>query len=97
MSGLLLAAVYTRTWAGSINDTTTIGVSRSTSASASTDASSSTPGSDHSLLGVLSPILADAAPHQAQKSCKPDTIYSAHDVIGDPDTCYLNRVNVPIR
>jgi hypothetical protein len=96
IGGLLLAAVSVPVWAGSVDATTTTGASSSSGASSSTGGSSVASGADHSLVGVLSPILADAAPHQAQKICKTDSLYSAHDVIGDPETCYLNRVNVPL-
>jgi hypothetical protein len=96
IGGLLLATVYTPAWAGSANDTTISGGSTSVGAATSTGTSSSAPGADHSLVGVLGPLLADAAPHQAQKRCQPETLYSQHDVIGDPDVCLLNRVNVPI-
>jgi hypothetical protein len=96
IGGLLLATVYTPAWAGSANDTTISRGSTFTGASTTTGTSSSVPGADRSLLGVLSPLFADAAPHEAQKRCKPDTLYSQHDVIGDPNACFLNRVNVPI-
>jgi len=82
MGGLLLAAVYTPAWAGSAGDTTAAG-QPSTAVSA-----------DRSLVGVLSPLFADAAPHQAQKTCKSDSLYSQHSVVGDPDACFLNRVDV---
>jgi hypothetical protein len=96
MGGLLVAAVYTPAWAGSANDTTISGGSTSVGAAKSTGTSSSAPSVDRSLISVLSPLLADAAPHEAQKRCKADGLYSQHDVIGDPDACFLNRVNVPI-
>jgi hypothetical protein len=93
IGGSLLATVSTSAWAGSANDTTTTG-SPSTGTSTSSGASAPAPGADHSLIGVLSPFLADAVPHDAQKRCKPDTLYSQHDVNGDPDACFLNRVDV---
>lgn len=99
MGGLLLATVSTPAWAGSANDTTTTSGLTSAGAAMSISASSSSsPGSgaDRSLIGALSPFLADTAPHAAPKLCQPDSIYSRHDVIGDPDVCLLNRVNVPI-
>jgi hypothetical protein len=96
MGGILLAAACTPAWAGSANDTTTRGAPTSTGASTFSGASSPVPGADHSLVGVLNPLLADTTPHAAPKSCKADTLYSQHDVIGDPNACFLNRVNVPI-
>ena len=82
MGGLLLAAVYTPAWAGSANDTSTAG------------ASSAAAGSDRSLVSVLSPLLNVSTPHQAQKSCKPDSLYSQHSVVGDPEACFISRVDV---
>jgi hypothetical protein len=95
MGGLLLATVYTPAWAGSANDTTTTAALTSTGASTSSDLSSPAPGTDHSLVNVLNPLLADAAPHKAPKSCKADTLYSQYDVIGDPNACILYRVSIP--
>jgi len=91
MGGLLLATVYTPAWAGSANDTATSSRSTSTGASTSAGASPSAPGSGRSLVGVWSQLLADASPHETQKGCKPDTLYSQHDVNGDPDACLVNR------
>jgi len=93
MGGLLIAAVSAPAWAGSAKDATITG---SPGDSTSTDASSPTRGVDRSLIGALSPFLADAVPHEAQKRCATDSLYSQHDVNGDPDACYLNRINVPI-
>jgi hypothetical protein len=82
MGGLLLAAVYTPAWAGSANDPSTAG------------ASSAAAGSDRSLVSVLSPILAVNTPHQAQKNCKADSLYSQHSVVGDPDACFMSHFDV---
>ena len=82
MGGLLLASVYTSAWAGSANDSTEAGHSQAA------------PDADRSLVGVLGSLLADAGPHQAQKNCKADSLYSQHDVVGDSDACFLSRVDV---
>lgn len=82
MGGLMLAAAYAPAWAGSANDPTAAAPSQSAAVA------------DRSLVGVLSPFLAVAAPHEAQKNCKPDTLYSHHDVVGDADACFVNRFDV---
>jgi hypothetical protein len=93
MGGLLIATVSTPAWAGSAKDATSTG---SPNSATSTDASSPKGGVDRSLIGALSPFLADAAPHEAQKRCRTDSLYSQHDVNGDPDACFLYRVSVPL-
>ena len=60
------------------------------------DSSGTAPAADRSLIGVLSPLLADAAPHQAQKACKPDSLYSQHSVVGDPESCFISRFDVRV-
>ena len=79
MGGLLLAAVYTPAWAGS---DTAVGAPQAAASG------------DGSLVGVLSPLFANVATHQAQKDCKADTLYSVHDVVGDPDACFKNKLDV---
>jgi hypothetical protein len=79
MGGLLLAAVYTPAWAGSANAPSTAGTS------------SAAVGTDRSLVNILNPLLAVGAPHQAQKNCKADTLYSQHSVVGDPDACFMGH------
>ena len=83
MSGLLLAVSYAPAWAGSAGNS-------------SAASSATAPAADRSLIGVLSPLLADAAPHQAQKACKPDSLYSQHSVVGDPASCFINRFDVRV-
>jgi hypothetical protein len=36
---------------------------------------------DQLLFGMLAPVLTDPADHAAPKTCKPGTLYSAHDVV----------------
>lgn len=50
-----------------------------------------TKSADHSPLGILAPILTESAQHSTQKTCKPDTLYSQHDVVGDSEGCFINR------
>lgn len=75
MGGLLLAAVYTPAWAGSADNT----------------AQPTTTTANQSMVGVLSPVFANVATHPAQKNCKADSLYSNHDVVGDPDSCFQNK------
>jgi hypothetical protein len=82
IGGLLLVVGYAPAWAGSA-DTAPV-----------TTQSPATPTADHSLVGVLNPIFADAAPHQAQKACKPDSLYSQHSVVGEADACFINHNDV---
>jgi len=79
MGGLLLAVSYAPAWAGD------------TSVAAP---SAIAPVADHSLVGVLSPLLTDTVQHKAQKTCKSDSLYSQHSVVGDPDACFISRVDV---
>lgn len=81
MSGVLLVAAYAPAWAGSASDP-------------STAATTASAGSDRSLVNVLSPVLNVSAQHQAQKNCKADTLYSQHSVVGDPDACFMSKVDV---
>jgi hypothetical protein len=94
IGGVLFATLSTPAWAGSAGDAAYTG--SPTDATQTTGASSSAGGADRSVIGVLSPLLADVGPHQAQKNCKQSSLYSQHDVVGDPDACFLNRVNVPL-
>jgi hypothetical protein len=79
LGGMVLMAAYAPAFAGS-------------DAAGATQTATAT--SDHSIVGVLGPMLADAAPHQAQKACKAETLYSQHSVVGDPDACFVNRTDV---
>jgi hypothetical protein len=80
--GLLLATAYAPAWAQSAPS----------SAPAAPAASSVTTGP--SILGFISPLLNTTVEHKAQKNCKPDSLYSQHSVVGDPDACFQNKVDV---
>lgn len=82
IGGLLFVTAYTPAWAGSAT------------ATSATAQPAMAPAADRSLVGVLSPILADAAPHQAQKNCKADSLYSQHSVVGDPEACFMSHVDI---
>ncbi|HZP45518.1 MAG TPA: hypothetical protein VFB15_07700 [Candidatus Binataceae bacterium] len=43
------------------------------------------------VTGGLYSVFADSVQHPTAKACKPDTLYGQHDVIGDPDSCVINR------
>jgi hypothetical protein len=47
----------------------------------------------NSLLGMLSAVLSDTAtrPRERGNQCRASQIYSQHDVVGDPQTCMMNR------
>jgi hypothetical protein len=84
MSGLLLGTACARGWAED----------RTATAPVSVGAAVADPG-DTSLLGLLTPFLTDSVTHEVQKNCKPGHLYSQHDVVGDPEACFMNRFNVP--
>ena len=49
-----------------------------------------------SLLGMLNSVLTGTTndPPKPEKRCKPSQLYSGHDVVGDPETCIMGRLNV---
>jgi len=81
MSGLLLGTASARVWAADGK------------AAAPVSVTVAAPG-DRSLLGILTPLLTDPATHEAQKECKPDQLYSQHDVVGDPEACFRGRFDL---
>ncbi len=46
-----------------------------------------------SVLGVIAPLLNNTTQHVAQKHCKADSLYSAHDVVGDSESCFISKVD----
>ena len=54
---------------------------------------------DNSLLGMLSWVLTgtDPAPRQAESQCGPSQLYSQHDVVGDPEACFMGRYSLGTR
>ena len=79
--GLMLAMAYTPAFAQSAT---------ATSAAAQ---SAVAPTANGSMLGILSTLATDVGPHQAQKPCKADTLYSQHSVVGDPNACFMSKVD----
>ena len=47
-----------------------------------------------SVLGVIAPMLNTSVEHKAAKSCKPDSLYSQHSVVGDPDACFTGKLDL---
>ncbi len=49
-----------------------------------------------SLLDLLSPVLTgtDPAPRQLVQNCKAPQMYSQHDVVGDPESCFMGHYGV---
>lgn|SRR5271156_1693905 len=64
------------------------------SKSAAGNASATVPNQQgYSQLSILSSVFKDTAPapRKYDKQCKASQIYSQHDVVGDPETCIMNR------
>jgi hypothetical protein len=78
--GLLLATAYAPAWAQST-------ASQAAAPSASAVVSSS------AILGVIAPLINTNVKHGAEKNCKPDSLYSSHDVVGDSEACFVSRVD----
>jgi hypothetical protein len=64
------------------------------SVNAATPAPATAKSADRSMMGMLAPILADPAQHAPRKTCKPSEVYSQHDVVGDPEACFMGRLDV---
>ncbi len=47
-----------------------------------------------SMLGIISPMLNTSVEHKPEKSCKADSLYSQHSVVGDPDACFQGKLDV---
>jgi hypothetical protein len=80
---LVLAIAVTRGWAADTTANAPVSVGK-----AGTD------GGDNTLLGILAPILTNPATHAAQQGCKPDQLYSRHDVVGDPEACFKGGYDI---
>ena len=80
LGGLLFAVTSGPVWAGSASAPAQANVPAATEASP---------------VSVMNPLLAmPAEPRVTPRHCKADTLYSTHDVIGDPDACIMNKVDV---
>jgi hypothetical protein len=47
----------------------------------------------NTLLGLLNSVLTgtDSTPRQPKNECKASHLYSQHDVVGDPEGCFMGR------
>lgn len=50
----------------------------------------------NTLLGMLNSVLTrtDPGPRQPKDQCKASHLYSWHDVVGDPDACFMGRLAI---
>jgi hypothetical protein len=49
----------------------------------------------NSLLYVLKPVAtSDSTPHQPKQNCRAPQMYSQHDVVGDPEGCFMGRYTI---
>jgi len=50
----------------------------------------------NTLLGLLNSILTgtDPSPRQSKSECKASHLYSQHDVVGDPEGCFMGRYTI---
>jgi hypothetical protein len=46
---------------------------------------------DHSLLAILGSVLSESPRHQVKAPCKSPYLYSQHDVVGDPEACFMGQ------
>jgi hypothetical protein len=66
------------------------------SKSAAANASATMPNQQgNSQLSILRSVFKDSdpAPRKRDTQCKAPQIYSQHDVVGDPETCLMNRAS----
>ncbi len=82
MGGFLLMAAYVPAWSGPDSQATT-----------PITQSSATANEDQAILGFLGSIM-PAATQPRVRRCKPEMLYSQHDVIGDPEACFVNHFDV---
>jgi hypothetical protein len=48
-----------------------------------------------SPLGFLGSVMTEAVPHDRPKTCRASQLYSQHDVVGDPESCFMGRITLP--
>ena len=46
---------------------------------------------DHSLLAVLGSVMTASAKHEEKAPCEAPHLYSQHDVVGDPEACFMGQ------
>jgi hypothetical protein len=67
---------------------------QSTQAAAPATASAGAVTNGQSVLGFIAPLLNSSVEHKAAKNCKPDSLYSQHSVVGDPNACFVGKLDV---
>ena len=91
ISGLLIGAASAPAWSA---DQTTSTVVNGRPALA--DAGQTSTGVGYrSPLSFLGSAITEAVPHEQPKTCTHSGLYSQHDVVGDPESCFLGRVTIP--
>jgi hypothetical protein len=50
----------------------------------------------NTLLGMISSVLTDTdtSPRQPKGQCKASQLYSQHDVVGDPEACFMGQYTI---
>ena len=46
-----------------------------------------------SLLGMINSVLIRSEIHQGHQGCKAGQLYGQDDVVGDPQACFMNKLN----
>jgi hypothetical protein len=85
LSGLLLGSVSAPAWSATADVLAPIDA----------EVMPATNAVQSSLLDFLKPITVDSELHQSRKSCKSPQMYSQHDVVGDPEACFMGQINLP--
>jgi hypothetical protein len=81
VSGLLIAVSGTAGWSASNNDSGTAVTQKAAEPAVSAQ------------LETVLPMLKNPEHHEASKNCKAPGLYSSHDVVGDPEACFMGRIN----
>jgi hypothetical protein len=45
--------------------------------------------------GMINSLLIRSEIHEGQEGCKATQLYGQHDVVGDPQACFMNKLNLP--
>lgn len=84
MAATLMFGTYAPAWAGPSQSVT---VSPQIAVAPAND--------EGSLSGIFGSIVTDRVAHAPAKQCRPGSMYSQHDVVGDPESCFINRLGIP--
>lgn len=85
MAAMLIIGAYAPAWAGPSQNAPTTPAQDPVA-----------PGNDAgSLAGIMGSFLTEHADHRSAKQCKPGSMYTEHDVVGDPESCFINRLGIP--